>query len=87
MTRISYLHAVQLAPQEVFRRLTNPTLKKLYRFVLKRLVGRFLDDDITLEVRVICQQQKNVADTRAERTGLCFFGPFGTATSSPNARE
>ncbi|CAM9802399.1 unnamed protein product, partial [Sphacelaria rigidula] len=34
---------------EVFRRLTNPTLKKLYRFVLKRLVGRFLDDDITLE--------------------------------------
>eukprot|EP00903_Cladosiphon_okamuranus_P020010 g18380.t1 len=34
---------------DVFRRLTNPTLKKLYRFVLKRLVGRFLDDDISLE--------------------------------------
>ncbi|CAM9624911.1 unnamed protein product, partial [Hapterophycus canaliculatus] len=33
----------------IFRRLTNPTLKKLYRFVLKRLVGRFLDDDIALE--------------------------------------
>lgn len=36
--------------QDIFRRLTNPTLKKLYRFVLKRLVGRFLDDDIALEV-------------------------------------
>ncbi|CBN78544.1 ATG2 Autophagy-related protein homolog [Ectocarpus siliculosus] len=34
---------------DIFRRLTNPTLKKLYRFVLKRLVGRFLDDDIALE--------------------------------------
>lgn len=37
--------------QDTFRRLTNPTLKKLYRFVLKRLVGRFLDDDIALEVK------------------------------------
>lgn len=36
--------------QDVLRRLTNPALKKLYRFVLKRLVGRFLDDDIALEV-------------------------------------
>lgn len=36
--------------QDVFRRLTSPTLKKLYRFVLKRLVGRFLDNDIALEV-------------------------------------
>lgn len=36
--------------QDIFRRLTNPTLKKLYRFVLKRLVGRFLHDDIALEV-------------------------------------
>lgn len=41
-----------VAHQDVFRRLTNPTLKKLYRFVLKRLVGRFLNDDIALEVRV-----------------------------------
>lgn len=39
--------------QDIFRRLTNPTLKKLYRFVLKRLVGRFLDDDIALEVSIV----------------------------------
>lgn len=44
--------------QDIFRRLTNPTLKKLYRFVLKRLVGRFLDDDISLEVRHACKLQQ-----------------------------
>ncbi|CAM9138705.1 unnamed protein product, partial [Choristocarpus tenellus] len=33
----------------MIRRVTNPTLKKLYRFVLKKLVGRFLEDDITLD--------------------------------------
>lgn len=41
-----------MSVQDVFRRFTSPTLKKLYRFVLKLLVGRFLDKDITLEVHI-----------------------------------
>ena len=44
--------------QDIFRRLTTPTLKKLYRFVLQRLVGRFLDDDIALEVGTDCSRAR-----------------------------
>lgn len=58
--------------QDIFRRLTNPTLKKLYRFVLKRLVGRFLDDDIALEVREsYAAGQVEMYQARA------FFGDLG----------
>lgn len=65
--------------QDIFRRLTNPTLKKLYRFVLKRLVGRFLEDDIALEVR---NSKANEDRWRCSKQGRSEFLSFGGSANA-----